>query len=269
VWKVDRVLTYRWTVVSPPPAGTGSVIGYGPEDGQVGLPDDFTFFSGPADTQHLCGGCGFSILRGTMIDQVSGIHFVCPQCGGYNFHPIEMVLPPDLVSAIGRVAVNGTRLEVDLVGTLWSALGHLAPIRRTGGKVQVPADQVTRAVEELRLVAKSRLRGAFLAEVRAWLDSAKAEMDRRSRVVHGVWTPVPDDVGRHRCTAYLRKSPILPGPPADRWLVTEVEAVAGRLLSLRHQLLDLLPRLQTAIQEMSAAAVDEQSRPTELNAGIG
>jgi hypothetical protein len=262
------VLTYRWTVVAPPPPGAGSVIKYQAPEGQEGPPDDFTFMSGSADTRHLCGGCGFSILRGTTVDRVRDIHFVCPRCGSYNFHPVEMVLPLALVSAIGRVAVNGTRLEVDLIGTLWAALGHLAPIRRTGGKVQVPADQVTRAVDELRLVARARLRGALLKQVRAWLDSVKAEMDRRSRVVHGIWTPMPDDTGRHRCTAYLRKSPLLPGPPTDRWSVTEVEAIAERLLSLRHELLALLPRLQTAIPEMRTTSDGDHSRPTEINAGI-
>jgi hypothetical protein len=43
--------------------------------------------TGEGDVNHLCGVCGFTVLRHLKPGQVSGIAFVCPVCGSTNGVP--------------------------------------------------------------------------------------------------------------------------------------------------------------------------------------
>lgn len=153
--------------------------------------------------------------------------------------------------AIGRVTVNGARLEFDIVVFLWAGLGHAAPTRARGDQgVQVPTDQFSRAVDDLRRWSRRGSRAVCFKDFRAYLDGAKSAAEQRHRVVHGMWTATPDQFGRHRCRG-LRASPLTGQPVIDRWSAADVAAIADELHNVRGRLVLLLPRLLSAIPELS------------------
>ncbi|CCG02035.1 hypothetical protein [Blastococcus saxobsidens] len=178
----------------------------------------------------------------------------------------EPKLPDALVMAIGRVAVNGAMLEQDVVLFMWMTLGHRLPTGARGSKaVQVPTGQFSRAIDDLRRIARIRLRGELRRGFLAYLDASKRVAEKRNRVVHGTWRAVPDEAGKHRVQG-LRVSP-LTGEPVVDWLsATEIGAIADEIHAARELLRSLQPGLWAAIPELDVARIAGPVAP-DLEAG--
>lgn len=106
---------------------------------------------------------------------------------------LEPKLPDDLVMAIGRVAVLGTRLESDVTGTLWTMSGLNPKPTLTTKRVDV-FDQV---IKRLKKYTRENFRGEPMTEILVWLHQAKAIQKQRHLIIHGIWSAFPVRANRH------------------------------------------------------------------------
>ncbi len=160
----------------------------------------------------------------------------------------EPPLPTPLTHAIGRVVVNGARLELDVVVLVWMSLGHARPVRRPKtGKVKVQSDQFKTSLTDLRSIAQQRLGAPLRGELIRYADRAATSMRARHLVAHGTWSARPDADDRYEV---LRLHVTSDGTPTlERYSVAEVDAMADELHEARGALVPLLDRLTVALPE--------------------
>jgi hypothetical protein len=153
--------------------------------------------------------------------------------------------------AIGRVTVNGAMPEQGIVMLLWMTFGLAMPtgVRGRPDGLQPPPDQFSRAIDDLKLVARARLKGGLRKNFLAYLSEAKRMAEQRNRVAQGTWRAEPDQFGRHRCQG-LRVLPLTGEPLVDYWKAADVGAIADQILDARALATQLWPRLETAIPEL-------------------
>lgn len=160
----------------------------------------------------------------------------------------EPVLPAPLVHAIGRVVVNGARLELDVVVLVWSALGHARPVRHSKpGKVKIPSDAFKQSLTDLRSIAHHRFDQPLLSQVLGYADRAASVIQHRHLAAHGTWLALPDDDGRHQVTR-LRGTGDQPAL-IERFSIEEVDAMATEMHQVRGMLVPLLGQMVTALPE--------------------
>lgn len=178
----------------------------------------------------------------------------------------EPAPPPRLVHAIGRIVVNGARLELDVVVIVWSALGHARPVRSSrSGKVKTPSDAFEQSLSDLRSIAQQRFDQPLRGQVLDCADHAARVVQHRHLAAHGTWLAIPDDDGRHQVTRLrgTKDAPVL----IERFSIDEVDAMAteihearGMLVSLLGQMVIALPEARATVQELPPD-FDEALRP--------
>lgn len=163
----------------------------------------------------------------------------------------EARLPIGLVTAIGRVTVNGTRLDTDVVVLMGAMVGYAGPRTRlrSDSPLDAPPDSFSRAVDDIRRLVRKRLRGPLLDATLAYLADAKRVYRQRNDVVHGVWSALPDGRGRHTCM--LMRDP---GRPL-LLSVQEVDALADEIHRVRATATPLLGPLSAAMPHVSDTVI--------------
>lgn len=95
--------------------------------------------------------------------------------------------PTEFTRALGRVVLAGTNLEAETVLVYRSMFGS--------SKRHEP-DGFTPAMVRLRKSLRKEMQGPALWEVLAYLRQSQHLWNRRSRVVHALWSARPDSSGR-------------------------------------------------------------------------
>lgn len=172
-------------------------------------------------------------------------------------------LPAELVTAIGRVAVNGATLSMEILAFQGAILQHTAyvePTRLEGEnarKVRAAPDEFSRATDLLKKALRLRMSGKPFSEVMAYLHEAKMLMRKRNLIVHGMWSARPDTDGRHECVQW--KTGGGDGADAPRFSVADVNEVAEKLRSLSgdmhgfiYRVVDAIPEMQKSVESLSS-----------------
>ncbi|ABS03181.1 hypothetical protein [Kineococcus radiotolerans] len=149
------------------------------------------------------------------------------------------VMPPDLVHAIGMVAVQASRLENTTAVVMWStvAADQLA-VRR----MPTTPDEFGAIVQSLHKVART-LAPDTGQRLRSWLQVAKNTMDQRNRVLHGWWGGAPNNRDQYMCQS-MRRFKGRQSRPTTWWMTVEdVEHVANELAERLSELQQLMPDL--------------------------
>lgn len=176
-------------------------------------------------------------------------------------------LPADLVTAIGRVAVNGATLSMEILAFQGSILQHTAyvePTRLEGEKakkVRAAPDDFSRAVDLLKKALRLRMSGKPFSDVMSYLHDAKVLMRQRNLIVHGMWSARLDADGRHECAQW--KTGGGDGADAPRFSVADVNEIAEKLRSLSGDMHEFIFRVVEAIPEMQKS-VESLSSMDEL-----
>lgn len=169
----------------------------------------------------------------------------------------ERFLPEPLVQAIGRVAVNGARLDADVVVTMGSMVGYTGATSgaRSRGIVAQPND-FSRSVDLIRELVRSHVKGPLAADVLDYLAKSKSVYRRRSVVIHGIWSVEPVKSDRHSCMG-MRD----PGKTA-LMSIAEVNGLADEIHQVRSMLVPIQPRLVAVLPHMSENV--EARNPTQM-----
>jgi len=152
-------------------------------------------------------------------------------------------LPTGLVHAIGRVAVNGTLLESDIIMTLWAAVSYTAPVDAFGSKLISPPSDIQAAIDVLKGVIKMRTDGPLKHDMLTYLSEAKRLQHTRGQIIHGLWSHGTDQQGRHVATSM--RNPTRP----TKMTVADMNNFGTKIHDHRSTLLPILPLLGAAIPE--------------------
>lgn len=186
---------------------------------------------------------------------------MCVAAGIVSSMP-EPKLPDDLVMAIGRVAVNGLRLEVDVTFNLWL---QCFP-ERDDPRHKEPPFRWSDALSGLKAYSRKTFQGADLREILVILHEADLAQRERNLCVHGMWSARPFRGSQHTVTNIRR------GSEVSYYSISDVHRVANGLHLLRNRLMRQIHVFDSALArpglERYAKTSEEMAAFQAANPGI-